>query len=628
MHKVFSLFIIFCLLLNNVPLVFAASNRGSCNVSAMLGSSQNGQWLNLSCLRQVTTYIKNHPQEKRNRRTVCMDAADRIVRHSISLLRQGQTQQGRSYEEPLRKFSRAAGLPRNVVCVTLAGKQVPCSPGERTRTEVINGVRGQEQVPPEGADVVVEETDHFFDFIFTQGTGTSDPELTNKIKRLAKMNKDELYGAISVMVVAGSADFRDPDYVHPLILNAAFFLYAKKITPAEQGFIEAYLNPQDVFSGIDSKYADKVRLAAANALFAFAQNNPAAVESKFSLSSSYGTVQNTLSASGVMAGAVAIPVSLTFWELFAAEAAAAGGEMAASIAQFSAAMQAAAASTAEAGMAVVSSGALGAAVVFIGGVALFVYALNDAYSPGYKAAFNRAKAKFWDEVFSPQYHAGVDDSILRVVPVDWNISFAKYGSAEATATNTATCQNKEPQEQCEKITWKQSKSYFSSPESPMPVGRLNAYLRDNLGNTFTNSSSIKDMMDLLKRKGLQGDRPYQMFDFISRNCDSFKNSKGGTAFPRPVEKGGALVPDVEVGINIGNTPLTKVLSEGIISILCLNNAYLKEIIELGDGRWIRNTDHEKNGNHFHYQKGPCNHSFNFTGDSFINQMRAICAARS
>lgn len=639
MKKLLSLALATCLLFNSAVPAFSAgsgSNRrrssaqGSCNVNAMLSSSLDGQWLRVNCLREATSHFQRNGKAKGNQLTVCTNAATRIVTHTQNLLVQGKRSEGVAFEKSLRNFNRASGVQGGTLCVDMSGKRVPCkNTSNNVHDQITNQMNGGGANNPPANGTESDDTDteisggHDFDFCFGVGEGTPNPELENRIRQLARFDKNQLSSAIDVLVAAGSGDPSDPEYVHPLILKAAFFLYAQKITAAEQKNIERYLNPQGIYSGIDSAHASSVSLAAASALFAFAKQNPEAIEAKFPLSSSYGTVQNTLSASDVMVGAIAIAYAPSFWKAVAAEMAAMGGEVTGSAAAFAASVKTAMATAAKTGVAVVSSAEMGITLLFVGGLVCFIYALNDAYSPGYKAAFQRAKAKFWNEVLSQPENPGVDDSILRVIPADWSPYFAKYGSAEATAANTATCTPKQPQEQCEKITMKQVKSYFSSPESPLPVGELNAHLRRLFDKDFTKSTTIGELLPRFP----VGDSVGELFKFIAQNCDSFKNSKGGTAFPKPVKQGSSFVRELEIGVNIGNIPLTQVLAESIISTLCRGNAYLNERIDLGGGRWIRNTEHERNGDHFHYGEGECNHSINFTGGSFIDKMREICAAR-
>lgn len=608
------------LLLNSCPPAFAAA----CDYETMRKNAYDPGWMNMECVRDFACYCREkncaytRPTQQGTERFFSkfefLQFESPINHKKLSLFYNAAASLKKTFPGNLR-FKFPGDYTSANIENWMKLFDVCSSGGEKTlREKVEEEIR--EQVPPP------QEEPNRFDFCFGAGEN-SNAELTAKITHLAEMEKDVLYNALAVMVNGGSADPKEPNYVHPLILNAAFFLYATKITADEQGDIEQYLPHKAIYSmDIDPTYASSVQLAAASALFAFAKKNPQAIKPKFSLASSYETVQNTLSASGVMMGALSVSVSISFWETVAAELTAVGGELSASVAQFAAAMEAAA-GTAKTGVAVVSSSPLGSTVAVVGGVAIFVYALNDAYAPGYKAVFTRAKERFWNEVFSAPDYSGVDDSIFRVIPADWSAEFAKYGAAEATAENTATCKPKRPNADCGKITIKQVKSYFSSPESPVPVGELNAHLRDLFGTKFTKSTAIGDLLPYFP----PGDRVGVLFDFIANNCDSFTNSKDGTAFPRPVKKGNAIGWEVEVGLNIRNTPLTDVLSDVIINKLCQGNAYLQEKIDLGNGSWIRNTLHEKDNNHFHYEDGLCNHSISFTGDSFIDKMRKICDAR-
>ncbi|MBP3336935.1 MAG: hypothetical protein J6L59_00840 [Clostridia bacterium] len=609
------------LLLNSSPPAFAAG----CNFESMLKDAYAPGWMNMECVRDFACYC-------REKKCAYTKPTQQGVEQFVSRFESIQRESSVNHEKLVLFYKAVASLNK-----TFPGKLRFTFPedftpvNKETWTNLFDACSGDEKKTLHGKVEggvrkqvsSQQEEPNRFDFCFGAGEN-SNAELTAKITHLAEMEKGVLYNALAVMVNGGSANPKEPDYVHPLILNAAFFLYAKKITAAEQGNIEKYLPHQAIYSNIDPKYASRVQLAAASALFAFAKKNPQAIKPKFSLASSYETVQNTLSASGVMVGALSVSVSLSFWEAVAA----AGGELSASAAEFTAAIKAAA-SAAKPGVAVVSSSPLGATVAVVGGVAIFVYALNDAYTPGYKAIFNRAKERFWNEVFSSPDYSGVDAPILRVIPASWSAEFAKYGAAETTAENSATCQPKEPQQNCDDIQIKDLRSYLSLPEGQRPISAsgVREYLRE-LQIPFSKSTRIKDLLLLLKPDDLVRD----VFQFIINNCDSYTNSQGNStnganAFIRPRKDGDFIVPDIEVGVNIDNTLLTDVLSEEIIDTLCKDQAYLQEFIDLGNGRWIRNTQHEKENNHFHYEEGPCNHSIFFTGDNFIDKMRKICDAR-
>lgn len=608
MQHVVASFLLCCFLLNTVSLSFAANCSSR---AAALNSSSCAQWKDASWVNDTAAYFKSHKATTAQRNTA-IDASKKNVEYMGRLLKNGKVEQAQALESAFSALGRVLNLPSRMICLNKSGERVPCPKSSGTEEQIYRQIHGGKS----GSNKIVTGDTGGNPVNFCFGDGKSDADLMDKVKRLAALNKNELSDAIAVMVTGGSADPADPDYVHPLILEVAFSLYAKKLTKAEQGKIAVYLTPERVFSGIDSKYADKVRTASTSVIIAFSEQNPQAVEKKFALPvDAYEKAQQFSSASGSLV--LSLPASAVFLQQLSAAAAELGAE-AAGVAAFAEKV----ASVSKAGIAVVSSVEAGCSVAVAGGVvAIYWYGLSEAYSPKLQAAFTQAKEAFWHEVFTP--HSGVDDRILQVIPVDWSAEFAKYGAVEATSSTTPTCKGKRPEVDCGKINMKQVKSYFSSPNSPVSVGELNAYLRNLFGNTFTKSTTIGELLPRFP----QGDRVGVLFEFIVNNCDSFTNSKGGTAFPKLVKKENAVATEVEIGVNIGNTPLTKVFSEGIIATLCRGNAYLSEVIDLGNGRWIRNTGHEKNGNHFHYEDGPCNHSINFTGVSFIDQMRNICAAR-
>lgn len=610
MQHVVASFLLCCFLLNTVSLGFAAN---CATRAAALNSSSCAQWKDAAWVNDTANYFKNHKATTAQRNTA-IDASQKNIEYMERLLQEGKRDHALALEGAFSALGRALNLPSRMICLNKSGERVPCPKSSGTEEQIYRQINGGKS----GANKIVTGDTGGNPVNFCFGDGKGDADLMDKIKRLTALNKNELSDAIAVMVTGGSADSADPDYVHPLILEVAFSLYAQKLTKAEQDKIAVYLTPERVFSGIDSKYADNVRTASTSAIIAFSEQNPQAVEKKFALPvDAYEKAQQFSLASGSLV--LSLPASAVFLQQLSVAAAELGPE-AAEIAAFAEKV----ASVSKAGITVVSSVEVGGAVAVAGGVFfIYWYGLNEAYAPILQQTFKQAKEAFWHEVFTSS--RSVDDSIiLRVIPVDWSAEFAKYGSAAATTENTATCKRKRPNVDCSKITMKEVKSYFSSPNAPVSVGELNAYLRKMFGNTYTRSTTIGELLPRFP----QGDRVGVLFDFIVNNCDSFTNSKGGTAFPKLVKKENAVAVEVEIGVNIGNTPLTQILSEGIIATLCRGNAYLNEVIDLGNGRRIRNTEHEKNGNHFHYEDGLCNHSINFTGAPFIDLMQSICAARS
>lgn len=102
------------------------------------------------------------------------------------------------------------------------------------------------------------------------------------------------------------------------------------------------------------------------------------------------------------------------------------------------------------------------------------------------------------------------------------------------------------------------------------------------------------------------------------------------------------MPEVEISVDLkpNNIALKDVFSSDVLNKICGDEAFLsgeKKEIDLGNGRSLRNTTHEKGGpgakgkKHIHYEEQRngyrCNHSIEFDdqGGSFLKQMRKICS---
>ena len=617
------------LLLNSCPPAFAAG----CNFESMLKDAYDPGWMNMECVRDFACYC-------REKKCAYTKPTQQGVEQFVSRFESIQREFPVNHEKLVLFHKAVASLNKTFPGklrftfpedFTSANKETwtnlfdVCSGDEKKtlRGKVKEGVR--KQVSSQ------QEEPNRFDFCFGAGEN-SNAELTAKITHLAEMEKDVLYNALAVMVNGGSADPKEPDYVHPLILNAAFFLYAKKITAAEQGNIEKYLPHQAIYSNIDPKYASRVQLAAASALFAFAKKNPQAIKPKFSLASSYATVQNTLSASGVMVGALSVSVSLSFWEAVAA----AGGELSASAAEFTAAIKAAA-SAAKPGVAVVSSSPLGATVAVVGGVAIFVYALNDAYTPGYKAIFNRAKERFWNEVFSPEVgmlreiypldDVEPEEAIMRFVTV-WTPDMAKLGDLTDMAIVTQTKKKKKP-----------TCKYIASPAgSPWRLDKLHEYVNTGDPRSLAQLDSVRrclgrysfcptDVAD--EKRPFMGCQPISLssiggsipcsrdlkqLERVHEVSSSFYDADSGhKLFTRAIYKEniqfigqvqlgvpGSWIPEAEIGIRFKN-PIEDIsrmfiqeIQDAIKQQLYGSIENISNTFSLGNYRSFRRGDHERN----------------------------------
>ncbi len=483
MHRMISLFIVGCLLLNNIMPAFAFG--GNCDVPSMLKSSQHEQWLHIDCLDQATSYLEKHPREKKKSRNVCINAASQIVKYAVSLFRQGQADKASRYDIPLKKFAITSGIPLKAACVTREGKQVPCSPSDKLRNNVLNQIAGQEQMPADSSVLIIESSGQSFDFYF--GNGKENSELTAKLTRLAQMNKEHLGNVIDVLVVAGRDNPSDPDYVHPLILEGAFMFYAQKLDPAEKRNISYYLENS----------SPRVRWAAANALASYAQNGRNTA-GKFVLSAHEKTQIEAGFSVAAAVGVLAVPAEAVRSSAVLAEALAAPAAPAS---------------------------------VVVAGVVFFYYALNDAYSSGYKAEFNRAKEMFWDSVFSPEASSNVEsypaedvsaeDGVLSFV-VAWMPDMEKLGGLTTATTTTKT--KRKPT--CEYRP--------TSPASEWTLNKLHEYVNNG------DPRSIARLAELRRCLGQYSFCPAEVVDekrsFAGCSAISLKNMSGVHCATRDIQQ--------------------------------------------------------------------------------------------
>ena len=310
--------------------------------------------------------------------------------------------------------------------------------------------------------------------------------------------------------------------------------------------------------------------------------------------------------------------------------------------------------TGEAAAGAAASAAGGVLLLIGGAVVLFGYALNDAYSPGYPTPVESLMRNFDLYTSAAEEPAPaveefplneqIIEHTLNVTSVAWSPDFVRYGAREATASNTATCrQQPQPDQDCGGIKLNDLRGRVSNQGDF--VSRFKDYLRGN-GIPYASSTTIRDLL----RYNFRG--TYRtILELLNNKCNQFENSKmpagagESGAFVKAYQvDGGGYMPEVEIGVDLkpNNISLKDVFSTEIIDKICKDKAFLdgtKDKLDLGNGRSIRNTTHERGGEgghgrkHIHYEEQRngfrCNHSIDFddAGGSFLKQMRKVCRER-
>lgn len=292
-------------------------------------------------------------------------------------------------------------------------------------------------------------------------------------------------------------------------------------------------------------------------------------------------------------------------------------------------------------------------VVICAAFGVFIYALNDAYV--YPTPMQSLMRNFDSYVSSLEETAPaveefpINDEIaectLNCASVAWERDFVKYGAREATAANTATCkQTPQPNDPCGDIRLDNSKEGLKGRVSMFKdfVERLKEYLTHQ-GIPYSSNTVIRDILAY----SFRGDYR-KILELLNNKCNQYSNSKmpgveeGAFVKAFKNERGGGYMPEVEISVDLkpNNIALKDVFSSDVLNKICGDEAFLrgeKEKIDLGNGRSLRNTTHEKGGprakgkKHIHYEEQRngyrCNHSIEFDdqGGSFLKQMRKICS---
>lgn len=304
-----------------------------------------------------------------------------------------------------------------------------------------------------------------------------------------------------------------------------------------------------------------------------------------------------------------------------------------------------------------AAGAAGAGVaaapliVICAAFGVFIYALNDAYV--YPTPMQSLMRNFDSYVSSREETAPaveefpINDEIaectLNCASVAWERDFVKYGAREATAANTATCkQTPQPNHPCCDGNIRLNDLDGRVSMSRDFVKRFKEYLTHQ-GIPYSSNTIIRDILGY----SFRGDYR-KILELLNNKCNQYSNSKmpgaENGAFVKAFknERGGGYMPEVEISVDLkpNNIALKDVFSREVLNKICGDEAFLsgeKKEIDLGNGRSLRNTTHEKGGpgakgkKHIHYEEQRngyrCNHSIEFDdqGGSFLKQMRKICS---
>jgi len=629
MRKILSVALIGCFLLGSVPPGIAAPNasRSRCNIAQMLKSSADDQWLRVDCLREVTAYLNRNSNINKDS-VVLVNAQHRIFGHIRSLVRQRKVKEAEDLRKAYGAFLKSRGPIDRTVCLDSKGNIVPC-PFAKIQEEVSLQLNGLGHAPNAEADAEASVGLYF-------GSGKNNSELNDIVTRLAQMNKQQLGSAIGIMAAAGSGNSTDPDYVHPLVFEAAFLFYARKLDRSEKLNIAYYLQAPSA----------SVQWAAANALSAYAAGNQNPI-GKFSLTPGDKRQITDLFIESVLllpqperANSLIYRQAVArLGNLYRDPVADSGLAAALSAPQrkddsLAAAVGVLAVPLKAGGEAAAAGASAGTAVIITAGIAFFLYALNEAYSPGYEAVFSRAKERFWDDVFFQDTAAAAEtfpaddileeDGVVDLIVV-WTPDMVRLGGLSATAAASKT--KKKPT--CEYRSspaasdWKLNKLHeYVNNGDPRSIAKLTE-LRGCLGRYNFCPADVKDERRpfagcaAVRLKDMEGvscaSRDIQQLIRVNEVASSFYALGTGQklftraiyreniAFSGGVQIGvpGRWIPEAEIGIRFNDVldEAPKIFVQEIKDIIdrqlqgFLGN--IQNIFSLGNYRSFRLGDHER-----------------------------------
>lgn len=674
MHvKILALFLSFALLLPNFAL--SASNFTCADVQQMKNNSKDSRWKSGNIWQLSSRYAKIFSCIKRDKSLrPNHNFWESIVQYHMSKMETYFAQNADAAEQFANSVSdvaRSYGNSVQTICFNRQGKRIPCKKEVRSQNadgDKLSSALEQQREERE-TDAREREADYYLSLVENLPSGKARDQEERaallKIYDAVKKRKD-----ISKFIAKLASSHKD---ITPSFITSAFMIYAESLP---SGGPEQSLN--EIYKYTGSSYDEVIQFSAARAIALYSadrlniqtgeevDNVPAG---KFWLRNEHRAhIAEVLGKSvcGADIGKenekllyVAVVSDLSrIYELGSEE------EMFANASKFlrcsgrgngsaylAGAMVLAMPYAAEAGSAAGAAGVGAVAaplLVVTAGFGFFIYALNDAYvypTPMQILMRNFDYYVSTPEAISPAVEEfPINDETalctLNASSIPWERDFVKYGAREASAANTATCrQTPQPNDPCGDIRLNDLDGRVSMSRDF--VKRFKEYLTRQ-GIPYSSATVIRDILSY----SFRGDYR-KILELLNNKCNQYSNSKtpgGNGAFVKAFknEKGGGYMPEVEISVDLkpNNIALKDVFSSDVLNKICGDEAFLsgeKKEIDLGNGRSLRNTTHEKGGpgakgkKHVHYEEQRngyrCNHSIEFDdqGGSFLKQMRKFCS---
>lgn len=663
--KIFSLFLSFALLLPHFA--SAAPDFTCADVRQMKNNHRDSRWKSGDIWQLSSRYAKIFSCIKRDKSLrPNHNFWESIVRYHMSKMEAYFAQNASAAEQfanSVSAIARSYGNPTQTICFNRQGKRIPCkkkSQSQNADGDKLSSALEQQRADQE-TDAQEREADYYLSLVENLPPGKERDQEERaallKIYDAVEKRKD-----ISKFIAKLAKNHKD---ITPSFITSAFMLYAESL-PTEG------LNAIYKYTG--SSYDEVIQFSAARAIALYSadrlniqtgekiDNVPAG---KFLLGNEHRAhIAEVLGKSAcgldtakenekLLYVALVSDLSRVYElgsgeEMFANAAnflRCSGGENGSSY--LAGAMVLAITYTSEAGATAVGTAAAPLLVV-AAGVGLFIYALNDAYV--YPTPMQNLMRNFDSYLSSPEAAAPaveefpINDEIvgctLNASSIAWERDFVKYGAREASAANTATCrQTPQPNDPCGDIRLNDLDGRVSMSRDF--VKRFKEYLTHQ-GIPYSSATVIRDILSY----SFRGDYR-KILELLNNKCNQYSNSKmpgENGAFVKAFknEKGGGYMPEVEISVDLkpNNILLKDVFSSDVLNKICGDAAFLngeKKEIDLGSGRSLRNTTHEKGGpgakgkKHVHYEEQRngyrCNHSIEFDdqGGSFLKQMRKFCS---